>query len=152
MFEDWGLSRGMWLSAVGFELIMTFVLTFVLFAAVIEPRPGRWASLGGRAWGCIWVGVTMGALTVLGHNFTGAALNPARWFGTAIFELTIPSLQAQKPLQDHFVYWLGPIAGAMLAGAVYGTLIAPTPEESSAGAPPAKGPVGAAATLFRTKK
>jgi hypothetical protein len=41
---------------------------------------------------------------------TGAAMNPARTFGPALIANYWPA---------HYVYWIGPIAGAILAGVIY---------------------------------
>ena len=43
---------------------------------------------------------------LVGGPLTGAAMNPARVFGTAI---------AAGYWDNHWIYWVGPIAGAALA-------------------------------------
>lgn len=45
-------------------------------------------------------------------------MNPARSFGPAL---------AANVWQSHWVYWVGPIAGALLAVAAYHLLREPTP-------------------------
>jgi glycerol uptake facilitator-like aquaporin len=75
------------------------------------------------------------AITVVGHGYTGAAVNPARWFGTVIWETTLPTLATQQPFADHVAYWVGPIVGALIAGGIYSMFI--MPEETEPGAPSA---------------
>ena len=52
---------------------------------------------------------------------TGAAMNPARTLGTA--------LVAGDPVlwSQHWVYWLGPVVGAVLAAVLYDALILQKP-------------------------
>lgn len=52
--------------------------------------------------------VTMDIL--MGGPLTGAAMNPARALGPAL---------ASGHLNDWYVYWIGPIIGALLAGTLY---------------------------------
>jgi glycerol uptake facilitator-like aquaporin len=127
-----GVTPKMLLSGIGMELVLTFILVFILYATLIDPRAPRWFGPGHRRWGALWAGLFIVAATIVGSSLTGAALNPARWFGTVIWESTIPSLQAQRPFQDHVVYWFGPIAGALLATVLYNTLLMPEEEPVSA--------------------
>ena len=41
--------------------------------------------------------LAMVALVLAGFNLTGAAVNPARWFGTVVWEKTVPSLMRSRP-------------------------------------------------------
>jgi MIP family channel proteins len=135
------------LTGIGIETALTFVLTFAIFGTMIDPRGPRLAGLG--------VGLALTANILMGYALTGAAVNPARWFGTVVWELTVPVLQGQAPLADHYVYWIGPIVGALLAGGIYTTLILPPEEEERGAATTSTGagvPAGAGSTLFRAKK
>ncbi|HEV3260967.1 MAG TPA: aquaporin [Gemmataceae bacterium] len=145
---------GVILSGVGIELVLTFILTFVIFGTLIDPRAPRLLGPLGRWLSPLWVGLAMAALTLAGFYWTGAATNPARYFGTGIWELTVNPLTS--PLADHMAYWIGPIVGALLAGGAYMYLILP---QEQAAATPAAGPAasgkkaaGAGSTLFRAKK
>jgi aquaporin Z len=105
-------------SAAGLEVVLTFVLTFVIFGTVLDPRAPRMGGLGvGLA-----AGLALVAITYLGFNLTGAAANPARALGPTVWEWTTepPNLREQV-----FVYWIGPIVGAILAGMAYTYLILP---------------------------
>jgi MIP family channel proteins len=90
-----------------FEAIMTFFLVFVVFATAVDER-GAFNKIAGFA---IGLSITMGAL--FGGPFTGAALNPARAFGPAL---------AANHWTNHGVYWIGPLAGGIVAGWLYDTL------------------------------
>ena len=58
------------------ELASTFVLTFGVYACVSVPRLARWAP--GAAT------VLLVILIAVDGNFSGAGMNPARWFGPAL--------------------------------------------------------------------
>jgi len=90
-----------------FEAVMTFFLVFVVFATAVDER-GAFNKIAGFA---IGLSITMGAL--FGGPFTGAALNPARAFGPAL---------AANHWTNHSVYWIGPLAGGVVAGWLYDTL------------------------------
>jgi glycerol uptake facilitator-like aquaporin len=133
------------LTGIGIEAALTFILTFAIFATLIDPRGPR---LGG-----LMVGLTQAAIVLMAFGLTGGCANPARWFGPWVCEFTVPTLQG-RAMFDQVVYWVGPIAGALLAGGVYTTLILPAEEESRAApAPVTTGvPAGAGSTLYRAKK
>jgi aquaporin Z len=105
-------------TAAGVEVLLTFILTFVIFGTMIDPRAPRVAGLGVG----VVVGLCLAALVLAGFDLTGASVNPARSFGTALWEWTVeaPSLREQV-----LVYWVGPVAGALLAGLAYTYLILP---------------------------
>ena len=143
------------LSGVGIELVLTFILTFVIFGTLIDPRAPRLLGSLGRWLSPLWVGLAMVAVTLAGFYWTGAATNPARYFGTGIWELTVDRLAATSPLSDHMAYWIGPVIGALLGGGAYMYLILPQEQEAAPAATSAVGgkkPAGASSTLFRAKK
>jgi aquaporin Z len=86
------------------EVVLTFFLVFTVFATAIDDR-GAFKMVGGFAIGMV---VTFDILA--GGALTGASMNPARSFG--------PALVANF-WTAHFVYWVGPLAGGLLAGLFY---------------------------------
>jgi MIP family channel proteins len=97
----------MLLSGIGIEFVLTFLLTFAIYGALLDPRAPQLGILG--------PGVALTAVMLMGYSLTGAAVNPARWLGPALWELTL----RQPAFRDHAVYWIGPIFGALLAGGIY---------------------------------
>jgi MIP family channel proteins len=102
-----GISRT---SGMIFEAVMTFFLVFVVFATAVDPR-GAFDKVAGFA-----IGLTITVGILFGGPFTGAALNPARAFGPAL---------AANHWTNHGVYWIGPLAGGVVAGWLYDTLFLP---------------------------
>ena len=89
-------------SAVLMEAVLTFFLaTAVLGAAVSGKAPSGFHGLA--------IGLTLTAAILAGGALTGASLNPARTFGPAIVSGNFTS---------HWVYWVGPISGGLVAAAV----------------------------------
>lgn len=131
-----GPDMGQLLSGIGIELVLTFVLTFVIFGTTIDQR--------GPRLGWLAVGLTQAALILAAYHLTGAAANPARWLGTVVWERTM----LDGAFADHAAYWIGPIIGALLAGGAYVMLILP-PEEPT---PPVKATPTLGAPTVRTKK
>ena len=86
------------------ELILTFFLVWAVFATAVDPR-GAFKSVAGLA-----IGLTISIDVLMGGPLTGAAMNPARAFG--------PELVANFWAQG-WIYWLGPILGALIAGVAY---------------------------------
>ena len=89
------------------EGIMTFFLVYVVFGTAADER-GAFGKIAGFA-----IGLTVTMDILMGGPLTGAAMNPARAFG--------PALAAQH-WANHGVYWVGPLAGGVVAGWLYDTL------------------------------
>lgn len=106
-------SLKMLLAGIGIELVLTFILTFAIYATLLDPRAPPLGGLG--------PGLALTGLVLVGLPLTGAALNPARWFGTFIWEWTY----RPDAYVDHPIYWIGPTLGALLAAAVYEYLLWP---------------------------
>jgi len=88
---------------LGIEIILTAVLVFVVFGAAMDKR-----GVGFVAPLAIGLAVTVDHF--VGVPLTGASMNPARTLGPAIMANT---------WSDVWVYIVGPLAGAAIAGLVY---------------------------------
>ena len=91
-------------AAVVVEAILTFFLVWVIFASAVDPR-GTFKQIAGLA-----IGFTIAFDVLMGYALTGAAMNPARAFG--------PQLVGNH--WSHFwVWYVGPLAGAVIAASLY---------------------------------
>ena len=99
-----GASAALWS-----EIILTFFLVFVIFAVATDDR-----AQGGFA--AVAIGGYVGFAATGWGPIANASMNPARSFGPAV---------AANVWNAHWVYWVGPIAGALLAAAVYELLREP---------------------------
>jgi aquaporin Z len=106
------------------EAVLTFFLVFVVFATAIDPR-GAFNKISGFG-----IGLVLLFDILVGGPLTGAAMNPARAFGPALVAGIIDA-------QHFFIYWLGPLIGAVLAGLVYQGLMMATVTETDV-PPPAQ--------------
>jgi MIP family channel proteins len=101
-----GISKG---QGVLIEAVLTFFLVWVVFATTVDPH-GSFNKIAGLAIGFV---VVMDAM--MGGPVTGASMNPARTLGPAIVAGKFPGI---------WVYFVGPIAGGIVAAALYdGVLI-----------------------------
>lgn len=89
--------------AFGLEVLLTAVLMFVIISVATDTRAaGQLAALA--------IGATVALDALWGGLISGASMNPARSFGPAL---------VSGLWQDHWVYWLGPILGAILGALLY---------------------------------
>ncbi|HKW43823.1 MAG TPA: aquaporin [Thermoplasmata archaeon] len=91
-------------SAILLEAILTFFLAIVIYGTGIDPK-GTFNAVGGLA-----IGLTISIDIMMGGPLTGAAMNPARWFGPAV---------VSQFFDNWYVYWIGPFLGATIAGLLY---------------------------------
>lgn len=88
------------------EVILTFILMFVIYGSAVDRRAQKMGGL------FIGLAVTLGIL--MGGPISGAAMNPARHLGPALLG---------GGTQDLWIYWVGPVLGAVLAAVLYKYLL-----------------------------
>jgi len=89
-------------AALGVEIILTFFLLTVIFmVAVHKKAPAGMAGLS--------IGGMIFLLHLVGVPLTGASMNPARTLGPAV---------ASGYWEFHWIYWVGPIIGGIIAGLI----------------------------------
>ncbi|HVD32746.1 MAG TPA: aquaporin, partial [Gemmatimonadales bacterium] len=98
--------------AIGLELILTFFLMSAVYGTAVSPDAPRVGGFG--------IGLVLLFDILVGGPLTGAAMNPARAFGPAL---------VSGEWVGHGVYWVGPIAGAVLAALLWEHFLMPrTPQ------------------------
>src|SRR6476661_1691179 len=95
-------SFGVWVAGIAIEAVLTVIVVLVVFGTAVDDRAPQ---LGGLA-----IGLAVAADILMGGPLTGAAMNPARWFGPAV---------ASGALDNWYVWWIGPLVGAGIAGLLY---------------------------------
>ena len=86
------------------EMFLTAMLTFtVLMLAAEKSKDTYLAPIG--------IGLALFVAEIAGVYYTGASLNPARSFG--------PEVAAASFEHYHYIYWFGPVMGALLAAGYY---------------------------------
>jgi aquaporin Z len=94
--------------AIGIELVLTFFLMSAVFGTAVSPDAPRVGGFG--------IGLVLLFDILVGGPLTGAAMNPARAFGPAV---------VQGEWLGHVVYWVGPLAGALLAALLWHYVLLP---------------------------
>jgi aquaporin Z len=90
--------------AVVVEALTTFFLVWAVFASAVDDR-NAFRSMAGFA-----IGLTITIDILATGPLTGAAMNPARWFGPAL---------VAGDWTNWWVWIVGPIAGGVIAGVGY---------------------------------
>ena len=86
------------------EAAATFLLVYAVFGTTVDQR-GSFAKTAGFT-----IGLVIAFDIMAFAPYTGAAMNPARWFGPAL----------AGGLWDNWYVWVvGPIAGGIIAGVLY---------------------------------
>ena len=108
-------------AGIAIEAILTVLLLIAVFGTAIDRRGPK---IGGLA-----IGLAVAADIMMGGPLTGAAMNPARWFGPAV---------ASGSFADWYVWWIGPLLGAAVAAGIYRLALAERAEpEVTPATPPA---------------
>ena len=98
---------GLW-AALLTELILTFFFLIVILGATDKLAPGGFAGVP--------IGLALTLIHLISIPITNTSVNPARSTGVAVW--AGPELVGQL-----WLFWLAPIAGALLAGWVYRHLL-----------------------------
>jgi MIP family channel proteins len=99
-----GFSSG---NALVAEMVTTFFLVFVIFGVAVDHRSGK--AITGLA---IGLTITMDILAT--GPVSGAAMNPARWFGPAVVD---------GNFSDFWIWIVGPIVGGVVAALLWSNII-----------------------------
>ncbi|OHE95192.1 MIP family channel protein [Colletotrichum orchidophilum] len=93
-------------TAQGFfiEVILTAQLVFVILMLAVEKHRSTFLAPVG-------IGLSFFLAELTGVYFTGGSLNPARSFGPAAVDGIFPHY--------HWIYWLGPVVGSLIACGFY---------------------------------
>ena len=86
------------------EMFLTALLVFVILMLAAEKSAVTPVAP-------IGIGLALFVAELAGVYFTGGSLNPARSFGPSVVARTFPGY--------HWIYWLGPVMGGLLAGGYY---------------------------------
>jgi len=108
-----------------FEIVLTFIFIFVVFATAISPFVGKMAPVSGAEYGPgkltpLVLGLTILVLHLVGIPFTGASMNPARSFGPAV---------VAGCWTNHWIYWVGPIIGSTSAAIIANIFFLKSPDD-----------------------
>jgi aquaporin Z len=86
------------------EIVMTFLFLVVILGATSKRAPAGFAGLA--------IGLCLTLIHLISIPVTNTSVNPARSTGPALFA-------GGWPIEQLWLFWLAPIVGAALAGAVY---------------------------------
>ncbi|XP_065156317.1 aquaporin AQPAe.a-like isoform X2 [Atheta coriaria] len=90
--------------AIAYEFFLGFILVFVVFGFCDPDRPET------NYTGSLAVGISIAVGHIAFIDVTGSSMNPARSLGSAMIS---------NGWKDHYVFWVGPIAGAVVAALLY---------------------------------
>ncbi|RAR01164.1 DNA mismatch repair protein MutS [Stemphylium lycopersici] len=97
--QETSVTRGLFI-----EMFLTFMLLLTIFMLAAEKHRATFVAP-------IVIGLALFIAELGGVYFTGGSLNPARSFGPAVVTGVWPG--------HHWIYWVGPLLGALLAVAFY---------------------------------
>ena len=99
-----GFSSG---NALVAEIVTTFFLIFVIFGVAVDQRSAK--AVGGLA-----IGLTIAMDIFATGAISGAAMNPARWFGPAL---------VGGHWSDFWIWIVGPIVGSSVAALIFNDVL-----------------------------
>lgn len=93
------VTRGVFL-----EMFLTSLLVFTVFMLAAEKHKATYLAPVG-------IGIALFVAELVGVFYTGGSLNPARSFGPCVVTRNFPGY--------HYIYWVGPLMGTLLAFGMY---------------------------------
>lgn len=110
-------------SLIHIQMFLTAQLVFTIFMLATEKHEGTFIAPVG-------IGLSLFVAELMGVFYTGGSVNPARSFGPAVVTGSFSTY--------HWIYWVGPILGALLASVFYLLIKALEYESVNAGKDPKK--------------
>lgn len=99
-----GLSNGTSIpQGLFLEMFLTAQLVLTVYFLAVEKHKSTFLAP-------VAIGVSVFIAHIAGTNYTGTSINPARSFGPAV---------VTKFVGIHWIFWVGPFLGSLLAFAVY---------------------------------
>ena len=89
------------------EVVMTFMFLFVIFGATDRRAPAGFAPIP--------IGLALTLIHMISIPVTNTSVNPARSTGVALFT-------GAEIISQQWLFWVAPIAGAVLAGLLYSSV------------------------------
>ncbi len=118
-YGDHSLGRYSLLSALVCEVVMTFMFIIVILGATHTRAPVGFAGIA--------IGLALTLIHLISIPVTGTSVNPARSTGPALFVGGWATAQL-------WLFWVAPIAGALLAGWVHKAVLEDRAEPEISGA------------------
>eukprot|EP00249_Psilotum_nudum_P007384 c20519_g1_i1 orf=1440-2318(-) len=111
-----GYTKG---DGLGVEIVGTFVLVYTVFSATDAKRSARDSHVPVLA--PLPIGFAVFLIHLATIPITGTGINPARSLGAAII------YNKKKAWDDHWIFWVGPLVGALLASIYHQVVIRALP-------------------------
>jgi MIP family channel proteins len=108
--------------AIGLEAVLTFFLLLGVFGTAVDSRAPQIGGFG--------IGLVVFVDILVGGPLSGGVMNPARALAPEI---------VSGYWNDWYVWWIGPILGAIVAALVYQFVWMPRADQPSVSVPPAPG-------------